>query len=263
MEEVVDPGHLLLVPEPLALELLAEDGQGDGGQGGDHEGDQGQAPVDGEDPDEEGQEGKQLLDEIPHAPAQGLLDLVHVVRHPAHQVAGRGAVEIARGLEEDVLVHPVPHVLDHPVAHGLHEIGGHESEDALAQDDRHHDPGDGLDHLVGSDVQGVEYQVHEPGLVRNLDGPVADEHLVDDRLDQVDEDEGEAGHEEGRDKRQDQVFPLTEGQLEEPEDLFHEGRPRRRILRAMSTAFRAEPRVRLSATDQTQKLRGKDSSFLI
>jgi hypothetical protein len=105
-------------------------------------------------------------------------------------------VKVVGGLKEDMRKQVVAHSFDHPVADGLHKIRGQEGKQALAEDDHHYDPGDGRQELILGDVQGAEDGVHETRLGRQPDGGRADEHLVDDGLDQVDKNIGEAGHEQ-------------------------------------------------------------------
>ena len=264
VEKPVDLAHLDLGRQALLLELAAEDGHRDGGQRGHDEGDHGQPEVPDEDPDEQGDEGEDLLDHVAHASGQGLLDLLDVVGHPAHQVARRHVVEVARRLVDDVLVEVVAHRLDDPVADGLHEEGREEREQPLAEDDDDQDdgqdPGDvGLGH-----VEGPEDGVHQPGLFRDRRGRGLQEEAVQDGLDHVHENVGEEGHEDGRAEGQEEELLLLEGQLEETEDVFHAS-AREAGGRALATAraFRAEPAVRLSATTQNQKPPGMVGSALI
>ena len=107
---------------------------------------------------------KALLDEVAHRRPDGLLDAVDVVGQARHEIAGRGPVEIGRGLAEDVAVEPVAHGLDDLVPDGLHEEGGKEGEDALPEDDDHDDERqDALD-VVFADMEEAPEEVEPADL---------------------------------------------------------------------------------------------------
>ena len=142
LQGVAHLGHVLLALPAVALDLFPQKG----GEAPHHRPHQhrghGQDRVDVDDQDDQGDQGQELPHEVGQRAGHRLLDLVHVVDHPADELAGGVLREEAHRLPDDVLEEPVAHALDDALAGVDDGIVGEVEADALDQGEHEKDDGD-------------------------------------------------------------------------------------------------------------------------